>query len=155
MVGLGNSIRADDGVGIHVARSLRARGVPPNVTVVEASVSGLDILDLLCNYDRAIIIDAIQTGVGPVGKIRRLDSSALYTTRHSVNPHSTDFAAAIELGKELRLPLPQETTVFAVEIADATSFGEECTADVAKAIPDCVDRVLDELRGKIPIRGEH
>jgi hydrogenase maturation protease len=51
VVSLGNPVRADNGIGIYVARSLQAMVVPPNVTVIEANVSGRDTLDLLCGYN--------------------------------------------------------------------------------------------------------
>jgi hydrogenase maturation protease len=112
---------------------------------MEASVSGLDILDLLLGYERAIIIDAIQTKGGQPGQIYRLEPGAFMATRHSANPHSVDFATALELGARLGLALPRETVIFGIEVAEVNSFSEECTLEVAAAIPVCVEAVLQEL----------
>ena len=68
ILGLGNPILTDDGVGCHVAMALKDRLKGPEVDVMEASIAGLDFLDLLTAYDRAIIIDAIQTDEGQPGK---------------------------------------------------------------------------------------
>ena len=59
--------------------------------------------------------------------------------------HDIEFATALELGKKLGLALPQEIIIFAIEAADVTTFGEECTPEVRRAIPVCVKMVVREL----------
>jgi len=145
ILGLGNPVRADDSIGLCVAHALTKRLNSPEITVTEASVSGLDILDLLVGYERAIIIDAIQTKGGQPGQIYRLEPGTFVATRHSVNPHSVDFTMALELGKRLGLALPGEMVIFGIEVAEVNSFSEECTPQVAAAIPVCVEMVLQEL----------
>jgi hydrogenase maturation protease len=112
---------------------------------MEASVSGLDVLDLLVGYERAIIIDAIQTKGGQPGQIYPLEPGTFMATRHSANPHSVDFAIALELGERLGLALPREMVIFGIEVAEVNSFSEECTPEVAAAVPVCVEMVLQEL----------
>jgi len=73
ILGLGNPILSDDGVGVGVAGELEGRLDQQEVTVVETSMAGLSLLDLLIGYDRVIIIDAIQTVGGKAGQIYRLD----------------------------------------------------------------------------------
>ena len=145
ILGLGNPVRADDSVGLRVAQALAERLSSPEVTVIEASVSGLDILDLLVGYERAIIIDAIQTKGGQPGQIYRLEPGTFVATRHSANPHSVDFATALELGERLGLALPRGMVIFGIEVAEVNSFSEECTPEVAAAVPVCVEMVLQEL----------
>jgi hydrogenase maturation protease len=146
VLGLGNPIRGDDSVGLVIAGVLEDRLRHPEVTVIAASAAGLDILDLLTGYDRAIIIDAIQTGEGEVGHISRLGKEAFDATRHTATPHDVNFATALELGRRLGLALPQEITIFAIEIEASFDFSEECSPEVKRAIPLCVDRVLKELQ---------
>jgi hydrogenase maturation protease len=145
ILGLGNPVRADDSVGLCVAQILARRLNAPEITVTEASGSGLDILDQLVGYERAIIIDAIQTNGGQPGQIYRLEPGSFAATRHSANPHSVDFATALELGERLGLALPGEMVIFGIEVAEVNSFNEECTPKVAAAIPVCVEMVLQEL----------
>ena len=59
----------------------------------------------------------------------------LASTRHSGTPHDVNIATALELGKKLKLKLPREITIFAIEVEDVTSFSEECTPGVKKADP--------------------
>lgn len=145
VLGLGNPVRADDSVGLCVAHALTKRLNSPGITVTEASVSGLDILDLLVGYEHAIIIDAIQTKHGQPGQIYRLEWGTFAATRHSANPHSVDFATVLGLGKRLGLALPGELVIFGIEVDEVNSFSEECTPKVAAAIPVCVEMILQEL----------
>jgi hydrogenase maturation protease len=113
---------------------------------MEARIAGLDFLDLLAGYDRTIIIDAIQTDKGIPGQIYRLGPDILASTRHAGTPHDVNLATALELGKKLKLKLPRKITIFAIEVEDVTSFGENCTPDVMKAVPECVEMVIRELQ---------
>lgn len=149
ILGLGNPILSDDGVGIYIARELEHKGKleleHQDITVVESSMSGLTLLDILSGYDKAIIIDAIQTGRGKAGQIYRLDPSEFDNTRHASSPHDTNFATALELGRKLNIPLPGEIVIFAIEVADVSTFSEECTPEVRRAIPICAEMVMQQL----------
>ncbi len=145
ILGMGNPILSDDGIGIHVARALEGRVNQPGVTVTETSMGGLNLLDLLANFDRVIIIDAIQTAGGKVGQVCRLKPEAFNATRHASTPHDVNFATALELGKKLGLALPSQIDIFAIEVADVTTFSEKCSPEVERAIPVVADMVMGEL----------
>lgn len=147
VLGLGNSILTDDGVGPQVARELEGRLTQPEVTIMEGSLGGLSLLDLLAGYDQAVIIDAIETTGGKAGQIYRLDIAALDATRHAASPHDVNFATALELGKQLNMTLPQKIDIFAVEVSDTSTFSEKCTPEVQAAIPRCVEMIIHELEG--------
>ena len=147
ILGLGNPILSDDGVGIHTARALEGKLNQQEITVMETTMAGLSLLDLLVNFDRAIIIDAIQTREGKVGQIYRLELEAFNTTQHASTPHDVNFATALELGKRLGLALPQQIVIFAIEVEDVTTFSERCTPEVEPVVPVCVEKVIQELNG--------
>jgi len=151
VLGLGNPILSDDGVGIRVAEELEGKVNPQEVTVMEAGVAGLDLLNLLSGYDRAIIIDAIQTVAGQAGDIYQLELGDLDFTRHAASPHDVNLATALELGKRLGLPLPRQIVIFAIEVADASTFSEKCTSEVRGAVPDCVEMIIRELEGALAV----
>jgi hydrogenase maturation protease len=146
ILGMGNPLLCDDGVGLRVAAELKDRVEQPEITVMETGVAGLSLLDLLVGYEKAIIIDAIQTVGGKAGQIYRLDTQAFDTARHTASAHGIDFTTALEFGKKLGLSLPQQIIIFAIEASDVTTFSEECTPEVRKAIPTCVEMVLQELK---------
>jgi len=146
VLGMGNSILSDDGVGIHVAHELANQLNNPQVTVSETNTTGLGLLDSIVGYDKVIIIDAIQTEQGQAGQVYRMSTEDFSLTKHLSSPHQINLATALELGKMLNLAMPKEITVFAVEAKDIMSFSEKCTPEVDKAIPEAVRMVLEELR---------
>ncbi len=147
VLGLGNPILSDDGLGIKVAHEVAKQLNNPQVTVAETSGAGLSLLDFIAGYDKVIIIDAIQTKKGNAGQIYRMETKDFSLTKHFSSPHQINLVTALELGKMLNLAMPQEITVFAVEAKDITSFSEKCTPEVEKAIPEVVKMVLEELVG--------
>jgi hydrogenase maturation protease len=147
VLGLGNPILGDDGIGCHVARALKEKLEEPDIDVIEDSIAGLDFLELLSRYDRAIIIDAIQTRKGTPGQIYQFEPGMLANTCHASTPHDVNLVTALELGRKLGLPLPRQINIFGIEAKDVTSFGTECTPEVMKAVPACAAMVIRELRG--------
>jgi len=148
ILGLGNPILSDDGIGLCVARALEGRLNQPEITVMETSMAGLSLLDLLVNFDRAIIIDAIQTRDGKVGQIYRLEPEAFDATRHTTTFHDVNFATALELGKRLGLALPQQIVIFGIEVEDVTTFSERCTPEVERMIPACAEIVCKVIENE-------
>jgi len=147
VLGIGNPILSDDGVGIKVAQEVGTKLNDPQVTVSETSAAGLSLLDSIIDYDKVIIIDAIQTEEGKAGQIYRMKPGNFSFAKHISSPHQINLVTALELGKMLNLNMPQEISIFAVEAKDTTSFSEACTPEVEQAIPEAVKMVLDELVG--------
>jgi len=147
VLGLGNPILTDDGVGIHVVRALAGRLNRPDLEVVEASLGGLRLLDTTVGYDRLILVDAIQAG-GQIGQVYRLAPRDLLSSLHSASSHDLSLPAALELGRRLGLAVPEDEaiTILAVEVGDVLTFGEVCTPPVQAAIPRVVQMVLDQVR---------
>jgi len=153
VLGLGNSILSDDGVGIKVAQELREKLRDPQVTIAESSLAGISLLDFVVGYDQVIIIDAIQTKGGEAGQIHRMGPEDFSFAKHPSSPHQINLVTALELGKMLDLAMPQKITIFAVEAKDVTTFSEKCTPEVQQAIPKVVQMVLQELNAKHPPEG--
>jgi hydrogenase maturation protease len=146
VLGLGNPILSDDGVGIKVAHEVANQFNSPQVTVAETSAAGLSLLDSIVGYDQVIIIDAIQTKEGKAGQIYRMGLQDFSSAKHFSSPHQINLVTALELGKMLDLAMPQEITIFAVEAKDITNFSEKCTPEVERAIPEAVKMVLEKLK---------
>ena len=147
VLGLGNPILCDDGVGIRVAHEVGNRLDNPHVTVAETSAAGFSLLDSIVGYDKVIIIDAIQTEKGQAGQIYHMESADFSLTKHLSSPHQINLATALELGKMLNMTMPREISIFAVEAKDIASFSETCTPEVEQVIPEAVEMVMDELVG--------
>jgi hydrogenase maturation protease len=149
VLGLGNSILTDDGVGIHVVRAVAARWSGAGVEFQEASVGGLRLLEVIAGTDRLILVDAIQTPGGVPGSICRLTTHDLRSSLHAGSTHDLSFQNALVWGRRMGVALPPDDaiTVIAVEAEDVLTFGEALTPAVAAALPVAVEAVLIELSG--------
>ena len=147
VLGIGNPFLGDDGIGFSVAQELARVVKDENVDVKDASLPGLNLLELIIGYDRVIIIDAIMTDDGEVGEIYRLKPENFVKTVHPASSaHDVNLATAIEIGKKsLAEQMPADIIVFAVEIQEVTEFTDEMTRKVKEAIPGVVSLVLEEI----------
>lgn len=145
VLGLGNPILRDDGVGCRVVQALEGRLDGEGIALAESSAAGSSLLDLLVGYRKAIIVDAIQTQGGRVGKIYGLAPRDFAPPYPPASVHRVDLFTALELGRRLGLGVPQEVVILAVEAADVTTFSEECTPAVKRAIPRLAEMVMKEI----------
>ena len=146
VIGLGSPLLTDDSVGLKVVQEVR-RQLPADsgISVEEDVRGGLNLMDLLAGYDRAIIVDAIVTGAAP-GTIHRLAPDDI-PTQKSASQHDVNLPTALELGRQLGMHLPDPANILLVgiEADDILTFSEECTPAVAAAIPRAVQVVLKAL----------
>jgi hydrogenase maturation protease len=148
ILGVGNSLLGDDGVGVHIARKLAGLINDRNIDVRDVNIDGLNLLELIIGYDRLIVIDAVLAEGGKIGEIYRFRPSSLYEpSRSAISPHHFNLATTVEIGKKL-FPdmMPEEVIAFAIGTEEPATVTEEMTAPVEKAIPVVVGLVLDELR---------
>ena len=157
VVGLGNPILTDDGVGVKVAYEVEkavSTSAPDNgsdgdIDVIEASAGGLRLMELTIGYDRLILVDAFTASNGnKPGTIHRLtydDLRDISPTQHSTCAHDTSFVTALEMGRTLGLKLPTRITIYGIEVENLMDFGDEPTPAVAAAIPEAAAAVLSEL----------
>ncbi len=147
ILGLGNPILTDDGVGIRVVREVATRPLPDSTTCAEASVGGLRLLEVIAGYERVIIVDAIQTPDGRPGDLHRLRVDDLRASLHAGSTHDLSLPGALRLGRSMGMALPDDDhiLILAIEVADPLTFGEQCTPEVAAAIPRAVQAVWAEL----------
>ncbi|MBE9508713.1 MAG: hydrogenase maturation protease [Chloroflexi bacterium] len=147
VLGMGNTILRDDGIGIYVAQAAAERFQRDDVTFDEASVGGMRLLDVIGGYERIIMVDAIKTRDGKPGDVYRLHPDDLRVSLHAGSTHDLSLPGALALGRGLGLPLPddEDFVIIAIEVEDVLTFGEECTPAVAAAIPRAVEAVLAEL----------
>ena len=146
IIGIGSLLRGDDAIGIRVAEAIEREALPPDVKVVTTTAAGLALLDLLTGYEKALIIDAVQTRQGKPGEVYRLRLDDLPAPLHSFTVHDVSVRSALDIGRRMGLPLPGETVIFAVEVADVTPLREGCTPQVEGAVSKAVSLVLNELR---------
>lgn len=148
VIGVGNPLLGDDGVGIRVARELSGKlANHATVTVTELYTGGLRLMEAMVGFDRALVVDAMVTGACPPGTIRSFAPEELGATRNLRCAHDTSLPAALAMGRMLGLSLPEEIRVWGVEATCCEEFGEELTPPVEQAVPVLVRELVRDLEG--------
>ncbi len=142
VVGLGNPILGDDGVGWRVAEAVAA--ACPKLEVACLALGGLSLMERLIGYERVIIVDALQTPDGRVGDVHHVDLADLpvRATGHTTAAHDTSLQMALEIGRALGAALPPIIEVVGVEARRVYDFRESLSPTVAAAIGPARDVVL-------------
>ena len=144
VLGIGNPILTDDGVGIKVAQKLKE--VNPELEVEETSEVGMALLELIAGYDKLIIIDSIKTEQGKPGELYKLELEDLKPAKYFSSSHGIDIPTAIELGHKVGYRMPKHVSLYAVEIKDNSTFGEECTEEIEERLPFIAKQIIKEER---------
>ena len=146
VLGLGNPILSDDGVGIAIARRLQELHVPADV--LEASAGGFRVVDEILGYRRLVLVDAVKTGLVPPGSLLRFSFEEFDRALHGTSPHDISLFQAFEVMRRAGEELPQEIAVYGVEIADCSTFSESLTPAVQAAVDDVAQTILrEQFRG--------
>jgi hydrogenase maturation protease len=143
VLGLGNEILADDGVGILTARALKDEFLG-QAEIVESSLSGLALLDLFIGFDRAIIVDAIKTQRYEPGSLFELTTEELGEVI-APSPHYCGLPELLALAKELDLEFPKEIKIFALEVEDPYTVGGKMTVAAEEGLKNMIVKVRAQL----------
>jgi hydrogenase maturation protease len=145
VLGLGNPILRDDRIGLRVIEELKGFFFDSDVTLQTSTLAGMDLLECLIGFDRAIIVDAIQTG-GEPGTVYRL-SPQDFIARHAFpHLHNIDFFQTLMLGRGLIPDLPDDVVIIGVEVKDVSNFGEDLTPEIERSVPLAVGQILQILK---------
>lgn len=144
IVGLGNPLRGDDGVGIRVVELLAARELPVGVEVVDGGTQGLELVNLIEGWQRVILVDAANLGLAQ-GQFRRfsLDETRLLDVHEPMSIHAAGLRDALLLAQALGV-LPGEVIIYGVQPAKL-DWETELSPQVEAAIPEITNCILDEL----------
>ena len=144
VLGMGNELLSDDGVGIEVARRLRQVVHDPDVEVKETGLAGLELIDLLAGFDRAIIVDSIATGA-EAGTVHILSPADLDSGVPPSTLHHVNLPTVLAMAGRLGIRMPDDVRVFAVEARDVSTFGGGCCAEVQAAATRLVETIVQNL----------
>ena len=144
VVGLGNPLRGDDGVGPRLVDELLRRQLPPWVSVVDCGSGGLDLLRLWDGWPRVVVVDAADVAQEP-GRFVRFtpDEARLLTADDRFSMHNAGLAEALALARALQMPLPS-IVVFGVQ-PQQLDWQEGLSPAVTATLPELVEAVLREV----------
>ena len=148
ILGVGNPILCDDGAGIHVAHQLKQHITDQTITINEAYTGGMNLLDMMIGYDKAILIDTVYIAEAKNGEVKRLTLHDSGNTCHSSNPHDVSLQEALRLAEKLgEKNIPKEIIVIGIVVKEQPiHFGEQLSKNIQAAVPKAVEMTLHELK---------
>ena len=145
VLGLGNIIMGDEGVGVHVVRAIEKHTLPANVECLDGGTGGFVLLEPLQNADRIVMIDAASDG-NPIGTVTRTTPkfSRDYPptlTAHDIGVKDLLDVFYIQGGNH-------EVVLYAITIDPLQSISLDLSAEIAKAADEAAQRILAELNAE-------
>jgi len=148
ILGLGNDILMDDGIGPKLVRHLEKIFPHPKIEFDTAAVGGMELIEIIRDYKQVVIIDAIKTLNGIPGLVYYLTPSNFKETLHISHIHDISFLTALQLAKEFKIPVTDKIEIIAVEIVEDLTFGDNFTPEVQgkyEEIKKEVETMINEL----------
>lgn len=144
ILGVGNLLLSDEGIGVHTVNALlRDYHIPDGVEVLDGGTSGMELLTFIAETDHLILVDAVKTGQPP-GTLIRLDDDEVPTFfRTKLSPHQvglSDVLAATNLTGEQ----PNHVTLFGVEPA-SMALGMELSDKIVPQVTRLIELVIEEV----------
>ena len=149
VLGLGNPILGDDGVGWKVAEEVQSRigalGISAEVDF--ASLGGLSLMERMLGYSRVVLIDCMETGHAQVGTVHVLLLGELEDPMagHSASAHDASLITALQAAQALGADVPSRVDVVTIEAKISYDFTEQLSPEIAAAVPLATQEVIKLL----------
>lgn len=147
VLGVGNLLLSDEGLGVHAAREMMEMDLPPEVRVVEGGTDGFGLMNVLLEAERVILIDAVKGG-GQPGSIYRfeIEDCPPFPDVFKTSVHQISILEVINLSG--LIGPPPRTTVIGIE-PKCLEMGMKLSAPVARAIPRVIQLVKEEMSASL------
>lgn len=144
VLGIGNILLRDEGIGVRVIEKMQAISLPEDVEVVDGGTSGADLLDVLADRHKVIVVDAVDADCRP-GTVLRFGIDQLMQKDHpAISMHELGIAETIMMTKQLGCA-PQEVIFFGIQ-PEKIDCGLELSKNLQPVVQQVVDLILIELR---------
>jgi len=144
VLGLGNPLLGDEGVGVRVAEVLKSQALRPGVTVAEGGTAGLGLIGLMEGYERVVIVDAADMGYPAGGVVRFTPAEVQFKAAGApLSLHQVGLGETLALAEALEMA-PAEVVIIGVQ-PGRIEGGAGLSPEVEEAIPQIIRAVLDEL----------
>jgi len=144
VIGLGNPLLGDEGIGVRVAEELRGLELPSGVDVIDGGTAGLGLISLMEGYQRVIIVDAADMGRPPGSVVRFTPTEVQFRTVEApLSLHQIGLGGVLALAEALGIS-PGELVIIGVQPGQV-EMGARLSPEVEGAIPQVIGMVLGEL----------
>jgi hydrogenase maturation protease len=146
ILGIGNDILTDDGIGPKIVKQLSQEINDDRIYFDNVCLGGLEILEYIRGYKYVYFIDAIKSSEGKIGDVYFLQTSDFKETSHLSNLHDVSFLTALKMGEELNFDIPLSIRIAAVEILEDMEFNIELTPQLSEKYDEVYHEVHSEIQ---------
>lgn len=143
VLGIGNILLRDEGVGVRVIEQMQEMRLPDDVELVDGGTAGADLLDVLADRKKVIVIDAVQADCEPGTVLRFTADDLVRPDGVGVSLHELGLGEALTMTRQLGCA-PENVVVFGIK-PKATACGLELSDEIAALIPNVIKLVLEEI----------
>ena len=143
VIGIGNLLLMDEGIGIHVVNELEKYEIPENVEIHDGGTGGFKLIDLMRGINKVIFIDAVDTGKAP-GTIMVFESKDVRSRYHKrkYSLHDTDLLDVIKVA--VLLDGPPEIKILGIQ-PKTINYSTTLSRELEDAMPAIINRVFEEI----------
>jgi hydrogenase maturation protease len=149
ILGFGSDILMDSGIGPKLIRFLNSKLANPRISYDNALVGGLDLIEIIRDYKKVIIIDSTKTLNGIPGSVYYYTPGNFKETLHISLVHDISFATALQLGKELDIQITENINIIAIEIVDYLTLGNNFSPQLQEKYPEIKKEVEAAIKKMI------
>ena len=153
VLGLGNPVLSDDGVGLAVVAALQrllAETPVRGVDVLGTTRAGFELIDILRGYARGVLVDCIVLPDPHPGRVRRLTVDGVSGCARLVNAHEMSVGTAFRLAEQMGIPMPGEVEIIAIEAGDTSTISERLTPPVQAVVEPLAREIYEHLKQAEP-----
>ena len=143
VLGIGNILLRDEGVGVRVIEQMQKMHLPDDVELVDGGTAGADLLDVLAERQKVIVIDAVQADCDPGTVLRFAADELVQPDGVGMSLHELGLGEALTMTRQLGCA-PKDVVVFGIKPKD-TGSGLELSEEVEASVPKVVELILAEI----------
>ena len=143
VLGIGNILLRDEGVGVRVIEHMQEIRLPDNVELVDGGTGGADLLEVLAERQKVIVVDAVQADCDPGVVIRFTEEDLVRSDQASMSLHEIGLAESLIMTRQLNCA-PKEVVIFGIKPKN-TECGLELSKEVMASVPKVIELILSEI----------
>ena len=143
IIGLGNLLKGDDGIGVKIIEELHHRKLPQNLSIYDLGTGGMKVLHVLKDLDKVLIVDAVRFG-GEPGDHVFFEPNEIKSLKTPKGTHDSNLFEVIELSKQLE-EIPRKIVIMGIQPND-TGFNKNLSCEVSKNFDYLIECLIEKIK---------
>ena len=143
VLGIGNILLHDEGIGVYVVEQMQKGGVPDYVELLDGGTAGADLLDHICDRQKVIVVDAVDADIEPGTILRFTPDDLASQAGQSISLHEFGIAETIDMARQLNCA-PKQVVIIGIKPKDLEP-GVGLSGEILEIVPRVIEAVVAEI----------